>query len=377
MNVEELKKSGRIIFEAVMGSHAYGLSTPKSDEDIRGIYVNPKDEYLGLEEPAGQISTDKENVVYYSLKRFFELALPLNPNIIELFFAPADCVRICEPAMKRLIAARQMFASTKCYHTFSGYAYGQIKKAKGQHKMVNQPELAVAPKKEDFCWVIPNQVSLSPLSSFIRSVFHIGEFRMPARPIPLGNAESLLGLRLDECHCSALEHVPNTYRLYYYGPGAKGVFRGDDMLACESIPMDDEIPRFWGLLIYNQAEFDKALREHRKYEEWMSNRNESRWVDQEKGLVDFDQKNMMHCMRLLMSGEHFLTYGEPIVRFGGEPREYLMRIRRGEFSYNTIMADVEAKMKTLDDLYKTSSLPHSVNYGRIERLYRDLAQQAS
>ena len=94
MNVQMLKESNRIIFESVAGSHLYNLNTEKSDIDIRGIYVNPPEEYLGLTEPSNQIGDEKHDTTYYSLKRFFELAMTANPNIIELLWVPDSCIRI-------------------------------------------------------------------------------------------------------------------------------------------------------------------------------------------------------------------------------------------------------------------------------------------
>jgi len=137
MNVKQLEASDRIIYKVVSGSHAYGLSTPKSDIDIRGVYINPSSEYLRLQEPAGQISDNKQDIQYYSLKRFFELAQTANPNIIELLWMPEDCIKIKTPIMDKLIENRDLFISKKCFHTHSGYAYAQIKKAKGQNKKVH------------------------------------------------------------------------------------------------------------------------------------------------------------------------------------------------------------------------------------------------
>ena len=365
MNVEMLKKSGRIIFECVAGSHLYNLNTPKSDTDIRGIYVNPYTEYLGLNEPPNQIGDEKHDTTYYSLKRFFELAMTANPNILELAFVPEECRKICSPIMQKVIDHRELFISKKCFHTFSGYSHAQIKKCVGQNKMVNHPELAIKPKREDFCWIIPE-------FSFNGEIMHEAN-ALPSRPIPLKELSEFP--KLSWCHCSALEHVQNTYRLYLYGDNAKGVFRGDDMLVCESIPLEDECKKFIGLLIYNQHEYEKALNEHRKYNEWISTRNINRWLDQEKGLVQYDAKNLMHCIRLLLSGENILTNGFPLVRFEGEQRDYLMKIRSGEFKYEELMAEVEKRMANLEELYKTSTIPHSVNMNKIEELYRELSNE--
>lgn len=368
MNVEMLRKSGRIIFECVSGSHLYGLNTPKSDVDIRGLYLNPSVEYLGLSEPAGQIGDEKHDTTYYSLKRFFELAQTANPNIIELLWVPDDCYRIRTPLMEKLMENRDLFISKKCYHTHSGYAFAQIQKAKGSNKKVHNPQPEEKPKKEDFCFFIPKGM-FDPFEFDYSKWMH----EPPARPIPVGKYFKEGELR--EYHASSLEHTSNVYRLYYYGQEAKGIFRGDDMLvSCESIPFEDEFNNFAGLLIYNQDLYEKAMRDWHSYWDWMKNRNESRWIDQEKGKLNYDQKNMCHCLRLLISGEHILTHGCPIVRFEGEQRDYLMKIRAGEFKYEELMAEVEQRMAKLEELYKTSTIPHSVDVGAIEKLYRELSK---
>jgi len=368
-NIEQLKASGRIIFECISGSHAYGLSTPKSDIDIRGFYVNPYTEYLGLSEPVAQVSNEKNDITYYSLRKGFDLLMTANPNMIELLWMPEDCVKISTPAMEKLVENRNLFISKKCFHTHSGYAYAQIQKAKGQNKKVHNPQPEERPKKEDFCWVIPSFAF--DISYLKQKSIEMELPLMPCRPLELKNVIKD-GFDLSLFHCAALEHVTNTYRLYLYGKEAKGIFRGDDMLVCESIPMTDELTKFAGLLIYNQDAYEKAVKEWHSYWDWMRNRNESRWIDQEKGKLNYDQKNMMHCMRLLISGENILLHGFPLVRFEGEQKEYLMRIRAGEFKYEELMEEVERRMAKLEELYQSSTIPHSVNVPKIDKLYREL-----
>lgn len=371
MNLEELRQSGRIIFECVAGSHSYGLNNPNSDIDLRGIYVNPYTEYLGLQEPSGQISDEKNDTTYYSLKRFFELAQTANPNIIELLWMPEDTTRIMSTTMEKLIANRDLFISKKCYHTHSGYAFAQIKKCRGQNKKVHNPQPEERPKKEDFCWVIESEM----LKGYRDEVF-------PMRPVPLKEMDwvyhgsGIMGeakpMDLSKFHTAAVEHTQEVYRLYEYGDDAKGVFRGDDMLVCESIPKEDEVDRFAGVLIYSQDSYEKACRDWKSYHDWRKNRNEARWVDQEKGKLNYDQKNLMHCFRLLMSGENILTQGFPIVRFEGAQREFLMAIRSGDFEYEFLMGEVEQRMARLEELYKTSSIPNKVDQKKIDKLYREL-----
>ena len=139
-----------------------------------------------------------------------------NPNLLELLFMPGDCIRKNSPEMQMLAANRQLFITKQCADTHAGYAMSQIKKAKGQNKWINNPKPETAPAKEDFCHVIPWQP---------------GSNGPPARPIPL----RATGWSLNEYHAARLEHSRDTYRLYRYGAGARGVFRGD-ALVCESIP---------------------------------------------------------------------------------------------------------------------------------------------
>jgi len=366
MNLNELKYSDRIIFECVSGSRAYNLHLPeKSDFDTRGLYINPSLEYLGLSEPSGQINDEKHDIVYYSLKRIFELLQKSNPNCVELLWIPDNCVNIKTVKMDELIKYRDLFISKKCFFTHIAYARAQCEKATGQNKMINHPEMFKKPIKEDFCHVIK--------SPFFMGVRHIDIFSaiFPMRPMPLSKS----GLDLSRFHAAGLEHVSDTYRLYDYGEQAKGVFRGDDMLVCESIPIDDEWDKFYGILIYNKNEYEKALQQHRKYKEWVDNKNPNRWIGHDNKVMKWDAKNMMHTFRLLISGEHILTHGCPLVRFEGKQRDYLMKIRNGEFQYEELMDEVEKRMENLKELYKTSTIPHSVDQGKIEALYRELTRE--
>jgi hypothetical protein len=76
--------------------------------------------------------------------------------------------------------------------------------------------------------------------------------------------------------------------LYWYGKFAKGVFRGDDSLVCESIPIEDEFICFIGMLIYNEDGYNSALKDYNKYWEWRKNRNESRWASHDGKPFDYD-----------------------------------------------------------------------------------------
>lgn len=366
MDIQEIKEKGYIMFEAVAGSVAYCLNTPESDIDIRGIFKIPNEMHLALSHPPQEIDEGKQDIKYFELKKFFSLAAELNPNIVEIMWTPQDCIKICTPLMQKIINNRDLFISKKAYFSFSGYAWSQIKKASGRHKLINNPCPKEPPKKEDFCWIIPDLTKC--FFSMDDDAIDLME-RCPARPIALNRT----GADLSKCHVSSLEHVSNTYRLYHYGDRAKGVFRGD-MLTCESIPLEDEKNLFVGILIYNEHEWQKALTQWKQYNNWVDQRSEARWKLQVDGKLEYDQKNMMHTFRLLYSGKNILTKGEPIVRFDGEQREFLMNIRKGKYDYKTLIELAEKEMKEMEALKETSTIPHSVNMNKINDLYMEIIQ---
>ena len=69
-----------------------------------------------------------------------------------------------------------------------------------------------------------------------------------------------------------------------------------------------------------------------------------------------------------MSAESIFTFGIPLVRLEGEQQEYLMRVRRGEFSYEFLMEDVEQRVKHLTKIAEESSLPERVDSKNVDEL---------
>jgi uncharacterized protein len=154
---------------------------------------------------------------------------------------------------------------------------------------------------------------------------------------------------------------------------ARGVFRGD-VLVCESIPKEDEGSRFAGLLLFNEQAWKQSLADHQNYWSWRRDRNQARWEQQERGELDFDAKNMMHTVRLLMSGRAILEHGTPIVRFEGESLRLLLDIRAGKLSFEEIMALAEGLIADCERLKPLSSLPEACDLAMASRLLRDLTQ---
>jgi uncharacterized protein len=133
--------------------------------------------------------------------------------------------------------------------------------------------------------------------------------------------------------------------------------------------------RFAGLLLFNEQSWKQSLADHHNYWKWRRDRNESRWRQQESGELDFDSKNMMHTVRLLLSGRSILRNGEPVIRFSGPDLELLLDIRAGKLSFERIMAianDVIAECETLQD---KTDLPATCDMRQANALLEDLTAQ--
>lgn len=147
------------IYETIMGSQAYGCSGGKSDTDVYGIAIPPK-EYLfphlkghipgfGVKPPSfdefeQHHIIDKQEEREYDVKilsivKVFELARQGNPNIIDMLFTPQNCVLTQTAAGNIIRENRRLFLSKLCFPKFKGYSFAQIKllkdyKAEGKRK---------------------------------------------------------------------------------------------------------------------------------------------------------------------------------------------------------------------------------------------------
>ncbi len=116
----------RILLEGIVGSQAYGLATPESDEDILGIFLLPAERFLGVGIPNEKQLTahDTEpDFTYHELGKFCRLALGGNPTVLEFLWLSGYTKS--EHAGQCLVANREKFLSNKVRASFGGYAKQQ------------------------------------------------------------------------------------------------------------------------------------------------------------------------------------------------------------------------------------------------------------
>jgi hypothetical protein len=343
LTIDDLKARKMIIFEGIVGSQAYGIATPTSDVDIKGVFIQPLSDILGMGY-IEQVSDDTNDTTYYEIKRFLQLLATNNPNILELMALPSDCIKFKDPVFDLILDLQEELISKKCQFTFGGYASEQIKKARGMNKKIMNP---VEPERKsilDFCFVPHEQGSIKV------------EQWLADR-----------GLKQEDCGLVGIDHMRFTYGLYH---SVAGSYRGivSDREKSNDICLSD-IPKGEKSLTIVQVNHDgysTYCRQYKEYWEWVKKRNPHRYNDNMSHGGGYDGKNLAHCHRLLdMALE--IGRGEGInVRRNN--REQLLAIRKGEYLYEDILNEAESKIKEMDEVYKNSKLPSDIDMKVIDKL---------
>ncbi|MCH2046030.1 MAG: nucleotidyltransferase domain-containing protein [Saprospiraceae bacterium] len=349
MTIQELKDQNLIIFETISGSHAYGLSLPTSDVDIRGVFVLPKADFYGLNY-IPQVSDETNDTVYYELGRFIDLLSKNNPNILEMLNAPKDCIKIKHPYFDQL--KPEDFLSKLCKDTFAGYAMTQVRKARGLNKKIMNPMHKTKKSVLDFCYVIKNQGSI-PLRQWLKEENKLQE----------------------NCGLVNIPHMHDVYGLYY-DPNQEYEFKGIMRAKTVDTILLSSIPKgltFDAIMSFNKDGYKKYCKDYKAYWEWVEERNEARYENTIQHGKNYDAKNMMHTFRLLDMAEEILHEGKIVVRRPN--REYLLKIRSGAFLYDELIKEAQAKIECIEALYAECPLPDRPNLERINQLLVDLRTQ--
>lgn len=331
MTIQNLKSQNLILFEVISGSKSFGLHTPASDTDIKGVYYLPKEKFFGLDY-IPQISNETNDAVYYEIGRFVELLLKNNPNILEILATPDDCILYRHPLFEKL--KMEDFLSKLCKETFAGYAVTQIKKARGLNKKIVNPMPREKKSLLDFCYVLEGYNTVA---------------------LPLFLAEK--DWQQEQCGLINLPNSKGMFALFYDATGTlgyKGIIQKEtsNEVALSSISKA-EMPIAY--LSCNQDGYSKYCKEYTEYWDWIEKRNEDRYNTNQLHGKNYDSKNMMHTIRLLQTAEQILSTGKLNIRVSN--REELLAIKAGEKEYDDLMNLADELMACIERLYGLSSLP--------------------
>jgi predicted nucleotidyltransferase len=141
---EKLKKElfpTNLVMCGYRGSYAQNTYIPNTDPnsvddvDLMGVYLAPVEYYLGLGrgkryKKAIERFINEWDVVSYEIRKFFNLLLKSNPNVLSMLWIKKEHhLEVDYPEARNLIIAnRDVFSSKYAYNSFIGYARSQASK---------------------------------------------------------------------------------------------------------------------------------------------------------------------------------------------------------------------------------------------------------
>lgn len=337
-----------LIFKAIVGSQSYGTSTPASDIDYKGVYIQSPDEILGFRYRE-QIDVGKDEC-YYEVRRFLQLLQSANPTVLEMLYSPEDCILQSSPEFELIINERDKFLTKKCLSSFGGYAVAQIQKAKGLDKKINWENKRIEMKTVlDFCWV------MNPESEF--------------DSLPLRQWLKTEGKSQEYCGLAKIAHFRDCYNLFYDylaemnndNPRFKdrnynGIVKDEDKSNEVCLSNIEKYCIRDTILYFNRDAYSIHCKDYREYSQWLQSRNTARYVETQEHGQKIDGKNLLHCRRLLDMAIEIATTNTITVRRSNA--DYLLKIRRGELKLQDIIDKAEEDIKSLDELFAKSSIPN-------------------
>lgn len=343
LTIKDLRSRGLILFETLSGSRAYGLDTPESDTDIKGVFILPKEDFYGFHY-VPQVNNPTSDIVFYELGRFLELLEKNNPNLLEMLFVDDQDIIYKHPLFDRV--KPEIFLSRLCRGTFAGYAVDQIKKARSLNKKILNPIDKRKKTIMEFCYIIEGYKS-RPLLDWLDEK----------------------GIDHKTCGLTAVPHTRELYALFTSSPKEipfTGLIKKDEGstdLALSSIPKG-RTPE--GLLSFNKDGYTLYCKEYASYWEWVKKRNPVRYNSTMSHGKKYDAKNMMHTFRLLDIAEEIARTGAFTTRRPN--RQELLTIKRGEHSYEELIEKANKKIEITQKLFDSSPLPPKPQKERVNRL---------
>ena len=354
----------RAILLTKVGSHSYGINTDGSDVDYKGIFIAPKDYYLGLkvieqkdrgwEEDSDRfpVLNGVKDLVFYEVKKYLKLAKDANPNILELLFESPKFYEYIHPTVgQKLIDNRELFLSKKIKYSYSGYAYAQIRKIKSHRKWLLNPPTK-KPVAEDYELTDKSAFDKSEEKAFITFLWMLIKDRIEY----VEEQQELYDLISDRIDFKGV--INNNQLPHEFYPYIQNLTKASD--------------RYMDILRRTQ-EYRKDLYYWKSYQSWLKNRNPKRAELEAK--CGFDSKHASHCIRLVRMGNEILTTGKINVDRRGIDADELLNIRLGNVDYDVVLAEAEKLFTQLDESYEKSVLPYKVDSEKINQLCIELVEE--
>ena len=368
---KEVRERGTLLVKIVAGSQSFGLEGPDSDIDIHGVFTWNPEERIKSGCP-DQIADEANNEVYWDIAKFLKELNSANPQALEMLYAPDDCI-IVGKRLLNTIQESMDFLTMRCNKSFCEYARGQVNRATGLNKKVFKPKPAGNPFVLDYCFVpcMENGQAL-PFKEWLQKYHSSDEY---------GSDQKWYAL-------AAIDHIDMGYAIYgqpvferfndqerpehewrwAYGVVRDEVNSGDIQL--NSIPKNRPV---LGFMWFNRNAYSKECKERAQYRDWVKKRNPARYNQTLQHGQGYDAKNIMHCVRLLLTAygiarDHTVPVNRKFTTTSSEigmeanihpydtDRDFLLAIKRGEWKFDDIIHYIDVIGKVVDETFKASGI---------------------
>lgn len=396
---DTVRNDNRLLYHYVRGSWCHGIAVEgKSDIDYGGLFIAPKNNLIDLGfNYQGQIADEKNDEVWYELRKFMQLLIKSNPTVLESLFVDDKFVKFEHPIITELKKYRDSFLTKKCFPSFFAYAHSQIEKARGLNKMIHWEEEQMKRKTPfDFSYTFYKQGSTK-----------------------VKNWLEKRHLNKDFC---GLVHIPNMHDTYgvYYDWGAH--FEKNKIKTYEEINDGDLtsfIATFYNLknldecqewfeenknvkhyrgmclensndmrgssvskgekpicyMVYNENGYKSHCVKYKQYQDWIKNRNPIRYESNLK--KSYDSKNMCECFRLMHCGIEIANGKGYIVDRSGIDAEFLLEVKNHKYEYEELIAILKEDEMKMEKAMNNSNIIDDIDPNFVNDLYLDLIKKFS
>lgn len=391
LTFKDIEDRGMLLYRYVRGSTAYGLALPTSDVDEGGVYLEPIDTLLDLGlDYQEQISDEKNDTTWYSLKKFMHLLMNGNPNVLEALFVDDKFVLYEHPIMTEIKKHRHIFLTKDCFGPLIGYAKTQIMKARGLNKKIVNP---VTERKDvlDFCYTFKNQGSQSmkeflaergldqkycglvniPNMKDTYGVYYDYAAHVHFEPMSISEKiefKRQLCLRFNDPEWSYHHIDLRIERKDFFGYA--GIVHPDgksNEVRLSSIPKGEKPICF---MTYNQDGYTSHCKRYTEYQDWVAKRNPQRYLENKE--KDYDRKNIAHSVRLMHMGIELAKEGIFHVDRTNIDRDFILDIRLGNRTYDEVITYIESKNEEMKQAMESSTLPEHIDVEVVNKLLLDI-----
>ncbi len=305
-----------IILLTTGGSYAYGTNIDTSEHisnfDVRGIYLNSKEEILTMNCNDKPIENRELDCTVFPLKQIVNLLVNCNPNVLEILGTKEEHLFICTKEGRLIRNNAEIFLSTKAYTSFGGYAIQQLRRLENALARDSYPQ---SEKEKHIMGSIEKQ--MSTFEDRYKDITN-GEFKLYIDKSEKEEYESEIYMDIN------LKHYP--------------------------------LRDFKGMV----NEMSNVISDYDKLNHRNSKKDELHLL-----------KHSMHLIRLLIMGTEILE-GKGIHTYRDKDRDLLLAIRNGQYTYEEIFEMVDVYDKKFKYAKDNSPLPENLDYDKINQLVMEI-----